>query len=292
MCARQFTIRQGDDLVDVEFEFQNLDPKVDYHGLKSLVRQLFDVDTQLIDSNAITDYMLSQPWLSATVKSESEGEAEESDPWAFLSCLDLCEHKVCIGNLLCISTLTRNQDKPEIKGVIEYLKSQASKEESLASIAQLLQGPNTAHVGLILSERLINVPPQLAPSLYKMLQLELAQAVDSNDPYPFTHFIILSKTYKEVDSQLDQEESRPQKKKKGSNTPSSEVFFFHPEDEVSLRFATAHGNFCYAKQEHDSQADSKRAFQEAGIKPQGLMILVEISKFEPLVREIEAFMAD
>ena len=77
-------------MVDVEFEWFDPQPAVDFHGLKSLLRQLFDSDAQMFDMSALADLILSQPLLGSTVKVDGT----ETDPYAFLSVLNLQEHKV------------------------------------------------------------------------------------------------------------------------------------------------------------------------------------------------------
>jgi hypothetical protein len=78
------------DMLDVEFEWFDPLPDVDFHGLKSLCRQLFDTDAQFFDLSALVDLILSQPLLGSTVKVDGK----ESDPFAFLTVLNLHEHKV------------------------------------------------------------------------------------------------------------------------------------------------------------------------------------------------------
>lgn len=76
-------------MVNVDFEW--FDPsEIDFHGLKILLRQLFDTDAQEFDLSALADLILSQPLLGSTVKVDGK----ESDPYAFLSVLNLQEHKV------------------------------------------------------------------------------------------------------------------------------------------------------------------------------------------------------
>ena len=129
--------------------------------------------------------------------------------------------------------------------------------------------------------------------MYKMLLEEISWAVEEKEPYTFSHYLILSKTYREIRSDLDQEARGPPKSKKRKDSmkkKEDEIFYFHPEDEVLQRYATAYGGFSYTKEEGDGQADAKRTFQELGIKPQGHMILLEASKFEPAVKAMEEFM--
>lgn len=77
-------------MLNVEFEWFDPQPKFDFHGIKTLLRQLFDTDALLVDLSAITDLVLAQPLLGSTVKVEGN----ETDPYAFLTVLNLKEHKV------------------------------------------------------------------------------------------------------------------------------------------------------------------------------------------------------
>lgn len=83
-------------MVDLEFEWFDPQPEHDYHGLKTLIRQLLDDDAQLFELGALADLILSQPLLGSTVKVDGN----ETDPYAFLTVLNLREHRVChIGRL-------------------------------------------------------------------------------------------------------------------------------------------------------------------------------------------------
>lgn len=147
----------------------------------------------------------------------------------------------------------------------------------------------------MLTERLINIPSEVVPPMYKMLLEEISWAVEENEPYNFSHYLILSKTYQEVESHIDQDSSKSHKKKKqrlaAGKQPSPAVFYFHPEDEVLQRYAQLYGGFDYVNQQEEGQSDSKRAFQELGIRPQGHMILIEAEKFDPAVKATEQYFA-
>lgn len=250
------------DMVNVEFEWFNFDPEVDFHGVKSLLRQLFDVDASLFNMSALADLVLSQPTIGSTVK--VDGKA--TDAYAMLTVLNTHVHR----------------EAEPIKDIVQYLVDKARTNESLAVVADLLDAGK--HIGLIFSERLINIPPEIGPPLYSMLVDEVEAAVEDKEPYEFSHYLILSKTYQEVDSTLDMDKRKKKKAKEEAST-----FFFHPEDEVLHKHALAHGSFSYTKEE-DVVADSKRAFQEAGIKPTGHMILIEATKFEGAVKAITEYL--
>ena len=125
--------------------------------------------------------------------------------------------------------------------------------------------------------------------MYKMLLEEISWALEEKEPYSFTHYLILSKTYKEVTSILEDETTHKHKKQKKvpGKKGAEEVFYFHPEDEVLHEYADLYGDFEYKKEA--SQSDSKRAFQELGIKPQGHIILIQNTRFEDAVKAVQRY---
>ncbi|KAH6958816.1 hypothetical protein FAVG1_03490 [Fusarium avenaceum] len=251
------------DMVNVDFEWFNFDPEVDFHGTKTLLRQLFDVDANLFNMSALSDLILSQPTIGSTIK--VDGKA--NDAYALLTVLNTAVH----------------QDKEPIKDIIKYLVEKAQANSSLAPVADVL---NTGkHVGLVFSERLINMPSELAPPLYSMLIDEVEAAVEDKEPYDFSHYLILSKTYQELESKLDVENQKRKKAKEEAG-----MYYFHMEDEVLHKHAVAHGNFNYTK-EDESAADSKRAFQELGVKAHGHMILIEANKFPGAVKAVNKYLS-
>lgn len=78
------------DIVNVDFEWFDPQPAVDFHGLKNLLRQLLDVDAQLFNLSELADIILAQPLLGSTVKVDGN----ETDPYAFLTVLNLQTHQV------------------------------------------------------------------------------------------------------------------------------------------------------------------------------------------------------
>lgn len=172
--------------------------------------------------------------------------------------------------------------------LIEYIKRKASSNPSLAQLANLFSQPIIPRIGLILTERLINVPSEVVPPMYTMLLEEIQWALEEKEPYTFSHYLILSKTYTEVESKTHMEDDRPKKKVKAAAGP--ETFYFHPEDEVLHRHALCQGGFDYTTKHDDGYSDSKRAFQELGVKPQGHMILIEAAKFQEAVQGMAEFL--
>lgn len=256
------TCTQDFDMVNVEFEWFNYDPEVDFHGVKALLRQLLDVDASLFNISALADLVLSQPTIGSTVKVDGK----DTDAYAMLTALNTYEHRA----------------KEPMKDLLAYIVDKAKTNEALREIPGLIESDK--HVGLVLSERLINMPSEIGPPLYTMLLDELKAAVEDKEPYSFSHYLILSKTYQEVESQLDVDERQRKKAREDAST-----YYFHPEDEEFHNHAMAFGSYPFSKQE-DAVADSKRAFQEMGIRSMGHMILIEASKFEEAVKGVTQYL--
>ncbi|EXJ68739.1 uncharacterized protein A1O5_08533 [Cladophialophora psammophila CBS 110553] len=257
------------DVLDVDFEWFDPQPEYDFHGIKTLLQQLLDVDAQLFDLSALTDLILSQPTLGSTVKVDGN----ETDAYAFLSVLNLQEHR----------------EKPFMNKILQYLLSKAKSKPTLAPLAELLSQATVPPIGLILTERLINVPAEVVPPMYTMLLEEMEWAIQDGEPYNFSHYLVLSKTYTEVASKLDAEDDPPKKKKKAASS-SFETMYFHPEDEVLHRHAICHSGFDYSIKQDEGHSDSKRAFQELGIKPQGHAILIAGDKFKDAVQNVAEYL--
>ncbi|KAL9947251.1 Mss4p nuclear export [Verticillium nonalfalfae] len=252
------------DVVNVDFEWFNFDADIDFHGTKALLRQLFDVDAVKFNISGLADLVISQPTIGSTVKVDDKA----NDAYALMTVLNMHEHR----------------DKPAFADLTKYIIEKAQTNEALAPIPQLLT--SGAQVGLVLTERLINMPTEIAPPMYRMLIDEIEAAVEDKEPYEFTHYLVLSKTYREVEPEAELRTERKGKKQKGED---GSMWYFHPEDEVTAKHAVAHGAYSYSH-ENEGSAESKRAFQEMGIKPQGYLMLVEASKWKGAVDAVEQYL--
>jgi hypothetical protein len=77
------------EIVNCDFEF--FDPqKQDFLGIKHLLRQLFDADADMFNLDAFTEWILDQPLIGTTVKTDGN----ESDPLAILTVLNLAGYAV------------------------------------------------------------------------------------------------------------------------------------------------------------------------------------------------------
>ncbi|KAJ3085736.1 Mss4p nuclear export [Quaeritorhiza haematococci] len=273
------------DIVNVTFDF--FDPKpIDYHGIKNLIRQTFSSDAAAADDTAVNlselaDLVLAQPEVGSVVKVEDD---QDQDPYAVLTVVNLNHHK----------------DKECISQLRNYLLDKSKKKPEVHSrLSTLLNAPSksTGDIGIIFNERLINMPPQIFPPMLKMLMEEIEWAVEDGLPFKFEYFLLISKTYKEVESTADDEEendeanasssssSTKHKKKKNKVSQSTTTFFFQPEDEYFQAKSTASFDF---KPKNQSVSDSRRTFQEFGIDPARKVLLIHHSEMKAILEDVQA----
>jgi protein BCP1 len=65
-------------------------------ALKRLIVQQFQSDAELIMANELANLVLAEPRLGSTIKCDGP----ESDPYAFLTAVNMTKHKVCILSLI------------------------------------------------------------------------------------------------------------------------------------------------------------------------------------------------
>ncbi len=75
----------------MDFEFFDPHPSVDYLAMKRLFIQLFQGDSESLNINGVVDLVLGQPLVGTTIKCDGK----ESDPYAFLTVLNMHVHQVC-----------------------------------------------------------------------------------------------------------------------------------------------------------------------------------------------------
>lgn len=258
------------EIIDVDFEFFDPQPQ-DFHGYKILLKQTFGNDHESVNLSDLADLVLSQPLLGSSVKVQSE-DCKKEDPYAMLSVINMQEHK----------------DKESIKEIVKYLNERCAKKPvSLKKLNALLEDKDKP-VGLLLNERLINMPPQVVPPMFKMLLEEIQWAIEDKEPYQFEYYMVISKLYRMVESKVDKEDDQTSTKTGKAEKPG-EVFYFQPEDEIIEKYSTLKIDFRMAK---STNTDSKRAFYDYGIDTFRRILILPADKLQKVVDEIEVELKD
>ncbi|KAI8871732.1 hypothetical protein GQ42DRAFT_120363 [Ramicandelaber brevisporus] len=203
--------------INVEFFFA--DPKEnDFHSIRTLLTQHFGAnDAKLFDLSGLADLLVRSDSIGTCVAVE---EGDDAEPYGFLCLVDMTEHrgKSCIKQI--------------IGYLLEKAKEGSGNKAALAQLQKLFGAGSEERVGLLLSERFVNMPLQIVPPLYRMLRDELQSAVDNEELSKITTFILLSKTYRLLEQPDDEGAEN-----KAEKIDPNELHFVNEEDQFIEKHA-------------------------------------------------------
>merc|ERR1712235_36145 len=208
--------------VIVDFEAHTITDS-DFNGIKKLLQQLFL--KAHVNISELTDILIQQNHVGSVIRQaevpeDSDNEGDPDEVFGFISMLNLTERK----EVQCVSD------------VRELILAQCEKNcvHSVTEQLEKVLEDTTKPVGLLLSERFINVPPQIALPLHTQLQEELAEAQRSNKPSGRCHYcLMISKTCKEASRSVPA---------RGS-APKDQLMFVNAEEEFFFEQATIKFNY-------------------------------------------------
>ncbi|XP_071793824.1 BRCA2 and CDKN1A-interacting protein-like [Asterias amurensis] len=259
---------------EIQVEFEALPPQEDdFHGIKRLLLQLF-LKSQ-VNLSEMTNLVLSQNHVGSVLKQSADQLAEESDS---------SEDDDNIYGFISVINISDKREENCIKSVRSLLDERCSKCGSAAEREELLRiidDPKHS-VGLLLNERFINIPPQLAPPLHKSLQKDLELASRKNPKFKLDYFLLICKSYRE-----NSLPTKSKKKKKGAQQQmQSELMFTNAEDEYFLKAAVLSFNYPVSE-ESDTALAGTWSFDDTELKTYRTVMVVPASHISDVLSQIE-----
>lgn len=201
-----------DEIINIDFDFYNGNPDVDFHALKNLSRQLFGPqESNRIQLSALADLMLSSPM--TTIKTDGP----ESDPYCFLSFIDYKDNRTC-----------------------DYVKYLVKVDPRLSTFLQTIDNTGNKSCALVVSERLINMPPEVVPPLYKITLEDVSKSLSESGKEHYDFYLIVTRKY-EVNFDIDDDSSRHTNSERSSKRIKQEqIDYFHEEDRFFEKYAKIH----------------------------------------------------
>ncbi|SPO35856.1 related to BCP1 - Essential protein involved in nuclear export of cytoskeleton organization protein [Pseudozyma flocculosa] len=179
------------DFINVDFDFRSPE-EIDFQALKRLLQQLFYSHATHLDLGALADHVIklaTTDGVGTTIKIDGD---EDQDPYAFVSALELGPSSASTTEAATAATATLTKYLSDVLG-----KSPAAKDFQDLIKKALSPTSTNPPVTFVLHERMVNMPPQVAPPLYNMLVEELEQARSSKTPAPTrpSHLIFFSRVF-------------------------------------------------------------------------------------------------
>uniref|UniRef100_F6YSA2 BRCA2 and CDKN1A-interacting protein n=1 Tax=Monodelphis domestica TaxID=13616 RepID=F6YSA2_MONDO len=197
-----------------------------------------------------------------------EEDGEEEEIFGFISLLNLTERK-------------GTECAEQIKELILSLCEKNCEQSMAEQLEKLLNDP-TKPVGFLLSERFINVPPQIALPMHQQLQKELKEARQANQPCgKCSYYLMISKTYQEAPRNS---------RKKGNGSQKEELMFANAEEEFFYEEALL--RFSYSVQEEsDTALGGRWSFDDAPMKPLRTVMLIPASKMSAVMDTLKEYLS-
>uniref|UniRef100_A0A452EWB9 BRCA2 and CDKN1A-interacting protein n=1 Tax=Capra hircus TaxID=9925 RepID=A0A452EWB9_CAPHI len=253
--------------VNVEFEAYSISDN-NYDGIKKLLQQLFLKAP--VNTAELTDLLIQQNHIGSVIKQtdvseDSDDDVDEDEIFGFISLLNLTERK---------GTPCAEQ----IKELILRLCEKNCEKSTVEELDRLFN--DTARpVGFLLSERFINVPPQIALPMHQQLQKELAEARRTNKPCGKCHFyLLISKTFVEA--------GKSNSKKKRSNQKKEALMFANAEEEFFYEKAILKFNYS-VQEESDTCLGGRWSFDDVPMKPLRTVMLIPGDKMNEIMEKLK-----
>ncbi|KAG6551356.1 hypothetical protein Mapa_007142 [Marchantia paleacea] len=200
-------------IVNVDFEF--FDPKpTDFHGVKALLKSYLE-DT-LWDISGFVDIFLAQTTVGTVVKTSND-----DNPIGILTALNLARYK----------------DRACMKEIYQYLWKNSNGKAERQKL-ETMWNKQAKDVGLIVSERLVNIPIDLVPPLYNSLLDEVMWATEDEPTrelqnfFKFKDYVIVTRVFVELSKKKGSDDGKHAKKQKGVSEEKGEFIYIKPEDEI------------------------------------------------------------
>ncbi|RMC11261.1 hypothetical protein DUI87_11379 [Hirundo rustica rustica] len=262
-----------DEEVNIEFEAHSISDN-DYNGIKKLLQQLFLKAP--VNTAELTDLLIQQNHIGSIIKQaevqedSSDDEEDDDEVFGFISCLNLTERK-------------GTQCAEQIKELLLSRCEQSCEQRVVEQLSKLLND-STKPVGLILSERFINVPPQIALPMHQQLQKELAEAQRTNKPCGKCHYyLLISKTFTEATKSSS-------KRKEGRNQPKEELMFANAEEEFFHEKALLKFNYS-VQEESDTCLGGRWSFDDVPMKPLRTVIVVPADGIHGIMDKLKDYLS-
>ncbi|CAK1541027.1 unnamed protein product [Leptosia nina] len=240
----------GDKELQADFEGRNPED-CDYHGIKQLLRQLFLKSN--VDLGALAQIIISQNYVGSVVKQCLDDGIDDDDD-------DVGDGVFGVTTVINITKKKEEQCVKQIRNLLTTLADDNADEKTKTLVKKILSD-ESSQVGLVINERILNIPAGISVPLFSSLQSEVEKAIKRNMPYTFQYLVWICKTYK-------------------TSEDDSDILFANQEEKPLLDVALATFEVDVTEQAELSQWD----FDGGAMTPYRKVLIFDGSKFNELIR--------
>ncbi|TNV78286.1 hypothetical protein FGO68_gene12590 [Halteria grandinella] len=294
-------------VIDVDFELVQ-PSEAYYHSVRALLNQYLDgEDNETLDISGLADQVVNTVSIGSVVASALEQDPADMPEYQDLPddqfdkiALKFNQDRDVYGFMTILSLTKRAKQIRGFQQIIDYVLAKASKhcnEKQKETFTEVLGKQN---VGLLLNERLINLPYILVPQLHESLPEDLRftkRQDDIEDPkeFDYQYLLVISRYSIENARSKRQQAAQATNKRMRLATPSSteEKLYYKAEDELFLRSAESHFSFKTIFRETMEDGTKKVIVGGGKNAPETqykLVYLIRYSAYENRIRELNGFL--
>jgi protein BCP1 len=225
-----------DGIISVDFLFENI-KEIDYHGVKALLEK---GAWNHVNTSEIADALVTQKGVGTSLKIDDGFEVV----YGIMSALNVGKSKLSSVTAMC-----------------SFLQRACKDSKKSTFLSNILKESNlkTTPVGIIVNERFLNMPPNVAPVLYQNLVDDLAWSTKNEKTEEYKYILMFTKCYIEESKNGKGKKSKKRRKKNqgdsgssssssssnssSSTNDSSQAYFIKFEDELFYKHATMSYSF-------------------------------------------------
>ena len=185
---------------EIQVEFEARVPHArDFHGIVRLLSGMFK-QPHSVNVTELTEYIINQRNVGSVITQSMNPFDEDGDD----SDEDEFDGEI-LNEVFGVNTVVHlNKDNNVTKPLIEYLVNSVTKAQpdNLLKLSALLND-EANKIGLIISERIMNIPPQISVPLYETLFNEIRKARAKKFPFDFNYLFLIAKQLHDTDGAAD-----------------------------------------------------------------------------------------
>jgi len=242
--------------IEVDFDVK-FPESTDRQGIKNLLQQLFL--KAHINVSQLADLLIEQNNITGVIKQSADEEDMDTDEdmdvsFGVFSVVNLTEKK----NMECIKQISSY--------LLNHCKEVSSKNEYEA-FKQILDDCSK-HVGLIISERFINIPAKIAVPLYSGLRNDMQKALEKREAYDFSYYLLISKIVNFA-----------------PNPNQENIVFLNPEEELLSEDAEFSFEFLVETEQDSGLSGTWTDEDDEGL-PKRRVLLIQATKWDTIIHKL------
>ncbi|KAF4747523.1 hypothetical protein FOZ62_000143, partial [Perkinsus olseni] len=188
----------SEDAFEAAFRFEDMTDD-DFHGVRMMITRL--LDGQEYDIGSLAQCIIDQQNIGTIIKSgedDKKGKGDSGGDDAFCAVATI------------LNPVQYSKEVPGMRELVDHLKKQVDKhadsdetKEAFNKMVSPAGGSGGSCCGIMLNERMINLPSELVPGIHRVLKDDVAWSLseaahcpaEERKYYKFTHLLFLTSYY-------------------------------------------------------------------------------------------------